>query len=65
MINLFQLVILQTFKTTECLGFLGTIQTLYFVEVINGNNVSIANVTVPFAIETHNFSVNLLFTEVS
>ena len=42
----------------------GTIQTLYFFELVNGNNVSLLNVSVPLGTEVRNFSVDIPFTEV-
>jgi hypothetical protein len=44
---------------------IGTIDTLYFIETVNGNNVSLTNVTVPTGTQASNFSVNVLFNDVS
>ena len=43
---------------------LGAVQTLYFMESVNGNNVSLINVTVPEGTDLRTFSVDIPFDEV-
>ncbi len=47
------------------LHIVGTVQTLKFYQLKNGANVSINNVTLPEGTDLRNFSVNILFNDVS